>query len=354
MKPVPHVGVLAPYALADLPPELTSLAQNESFRPPSPKAVEAARGALSDAHLYPDPDWTALRSVIAAVHGVPEQAVLCGAGSMELIGALAASYLGSTDRMLTTEYAYLYFRTATQLSGAAFDLVGERDLTVDVDALIAAARPETKIVFVANPGNPTGTRIDRDALVRLRDGLAEDVLLVIDEAYGEFSDGAEASTFDLVERGNTMVLRTLSKAYGCAGLRVGWGVFPTAIATELRKVLNPNNVSGVSQSVAAAVMSDQAYMCETVSMTADLRDRFATRLRGVGLKVPVSATNFVLIVFSTDQAAAEADQALRGEGIGMRGMGGYGLPHCLRATIGDAATMDRAAACLERIVGVGR
>ncbi len=351
MKPVPHIAALAPYALADLAPELTSLAQNESLRPPSPNALEAAQRALAETHLYPDPDWTDLRAAIVGVHAVPSEAILCGAGSMELIGALASAYLSVGDRMVTTEFAYLYFRTATQLSGAAFDLAPETDLTVDVDALIGAVGPATKIVFVANPGNPTGTRIGRGALERLRNGLPDDVMLVIDEAYGEFADGLDAGVFDLVGRGNTAVLRTFSKAYGCAGLRVGWGVFPPAVAAEMRKILNPNNVSGVSQAGATAAMLDQEYMQETVRETAGIRDRFIERIRAIGLGVPESYTNFVILTFDSPEDAIAADEALRADEIAMRGMGGYGLAHCLRATIAGEAAMDRAAQSLERFAG---
>ena len=351
MKPVPHIAALAPYALAELAPELTSLAQNESFRPPSPNALAAAQTALRDAHLYPDPDWTDLRSAIAEVHAVPAEEILCGAGSMELIGALSSAYLSAGDRMLTSEFAYLYFRTATQLSGAEFDLAAERDFTVDVDTLIDTVRPETKIVFVANPGNPTGTRIGRKELLRLRDALPDKVMLVIDEAYGEFSDDPGESMFDLVGSGYTAVLRTLSKAYGCAGLRVGWGVFPPAIGSEMRKILNPNNVSGVSQAMAVAAMRDQNYMRQTVRETAGIRDRFARRVRALGIGAPDSHTNFVLLIFDSPETAAAAESALRDDGIAMRGMGGYGLAHCLRATIADEAAMQRAAQSLERFVG---
>ena len=351
MKPVPHIAALAPYALADLAPELTSLAQNESLRPPSPKVTEAVQMALAETHLYPDPDWTELRSVIAQVHSISADHILCGAGSMELIGALASSYLGAGDRMLTTEFSYLFFRTATQLSGAEFDLAPEHDLTVNVDALLDSVRPNTKIVFVANPGNPTGTRIETPALRRLRDGLSKDVMLVIDEAYGEFSDALSESTFDLVDQGNTAVLRTFSKAYGCAGFRVGWGLFPPPLAAEMRKVLNPNNVSNVSQAATAAAMRDQTYMLETVRKTTEIRDHFITEMRALNLTVPDSFANFAILVFDTAEHAQAADQALRADGIAMRAMGGYGLAHCLRATIGDEQTMQRAAACLKSFMG---
>ena len=351
MKPVPHIAALAPYALAYLAPHLTSLAQNESLRPPSPKALEAAQTALAQTHLYPDPDWTELRSAIANVHSIPIENILCGAGSMELIGALASTYLSAGDQMLTTEFAYLYFRTATQLSGAELDLAPERDFTVDVDSLMKAVHPETKIVFVANPGNPTGTHIGSDALRRLRGGLPKDVMLVVDEAYGEFSDGLGESVFDLIAEENTVVLRTFSKAYGCAGLRVGWGVFPTSVVAEMRKVLNPNNVSCVSQAAATAAMRDQSYMQQIVRETAEIRERFTARMRMLGLSVPDSHTNFVILAFDSAEEAFAADQVLRADGIAMRGMGGYGLPQCLRATIGNEQTMQRAADCLKRFMG---
>jgi len=351
MKPVPHIAALAPYALAELTPELVSLAQNESLRPPSPKALAAAQAAMADTHLYPDPDWTDLRAAISDIHSVPPETILCGAGSMELIGAVAMTYLSSGDRMLTSEFAYLFFRTATQICGAEFDLAPESGITVNVDALIEALRPETKIVFVANPGNPTGTRIKREDLERLRAALPNDVILVIDEAYGEFADGLDGGSFDLVNLGKTAVLRTFSKAYGCAGLRVGWGVFPPAIAIEMRKVLNPNNVSGVSQAMAAAAMRDLAYMQQTVRETTEIRDRFTEQMRAIGLAVPESHTNFVMLAFDTPDTALAADNALRADGLAMRGMGGYGLAHCLRATIADAPTMHRAAQSLARFMG---
>jgi len=344
LRPNPHIAALAPYGLADLsaPPgkRLISLAQNESAMPPCPGAVEAAGAALADARLYPDPDWRELRAAIAGIHGLNPKLILCGCGSMELIGALAAAYLGSDDRALTTTYGYLFFRTATRLAGAEIDLAPEAELTVDVDALLSMVRPDTRIVFVANPGNPTGTRIARADLLRLRDGLPGDVLLIIDEAYGEFADVPGEAMFDLAARGNTVILRTFSKVYGLAGMRIGWGVFPPKIAEQLRKILNPNNITTASQAAAAAAMRDQAHMRSVRDETADRRDRFAAEMRGLGLGVPESHSNFALLRFASAEAARAADQALRAEGILMRPMGGYGLADCLRATIGTEADMQ--------------
>lgn len=351
IPPVPHVAAMAAYALADLSaPEgkrLVSLSQNESLRGPSPEAIAAAREAAAAPHLYPDPDWTALRTAIAEVHGLTCDHILCGNGSLDLIGAIARAYCGPGDAALAPAHAYPYFRTATLMTGARFDTAPETGVTADIDALLAAVRPDTRVIFVANPGNPTGTRVPRDELLRLREGLRGDILLVIDEAYGEFADHLGERMFDLVERGDTVVLHTFSKAYGLAGMRVGWGLFPPAVAREIRKLLNPNNVALPGQAAGHAAMLDQAHMRATCAETARIRDSFAEQVRTLGLTVPESFTNFTLIRFPSPQAAAAAHGFLSSEGVFLRPQGGAGLPDCLRATTGPAEDMDLAAALLK-------
>lgn len=351
IRPVAHVGAMSPYALADLhAPEgkrLISLSQNESLRAPSPHAVDAAAKAVSAGHLYPNPDWSELCAALSELHGVPAGSILCGNGSMELIACLAQAFAGEQRSVLAPAQAYPFFRTAAYLARAGFYTAPEDDGHVSVDALLQAVRPDTGIVFVANPGNPTGTRIPRIELLRLRESLDDTVLLVIDEAYGEFSDHLNEPMFDLVDRGDTIVLRTFSKAYGLAGLRVGWGVFPAAIAQEIRKTMNPNNISLAGQAAAVAALEDQAYMLETCRQTAVLRDAFRTRLLQVGYDVPESFTNFVLIRLRNTEEAQILDETLRLEGVFLRPQGGVGLGHCLRATIGVAQDLDIAAALLE-------
>lgn len=343
ISPNSHIAEMAPYALADLGVAPNSrpimLAQNESALPPSPLVDIAVKEALASSQLYPDPDWTELRTAIAEIHDIAPQRILCGAGSMELIDCLVRCYAGPGDRVLSTQYGYAFFQTATLAVGATFDAAPEHGLSVSVDAILATVQPETRIVLIANPGNPTGTRIGRSELVRLRDILRNDILLIVDEAYGEFADSPGETIFDLVERDNTVVLRTFSKAYGLAGMRVGWGLFPPTIATEMRKILTPNNVSAAGQAAAAAAMLDQSYMRAACNQITDRRDRSISGLRNLGLDVPDSFTNFVLIRFSGDDAAGRADRALRAEGVVMRGMAGYGLADCLRATIGGEADM---------------
>ena len=343
IHPNPHVASMDAYGLANIAPpsgkRLVSLCQNESFRPPSPQAMDAAAMAIRDQYLYPDPDWSNLRDAIARLHGIDPIGILCGNGSLDLIGCLARAYLKPGDAALAPVHAYPFFRTATLCAGARFDVAPEHDLCVDMDALIAAICPETRIVFVANPGNPTGTRLPQAELLRLREALADSVMLVIDEAYGEFADHLNESSFHLVGLGNTVVLRTFSKAYGLAGARVGWGLFPPAIAQEVRKLLNPNNVSALSQTMAVAALKDQAYMHETCERTARVRDRFCAEIADLHLEVPRSFTNFALIRFPSSRAAQSADRYLRAEGVFLRAQTGAGLPDCLRATIGVADDM---------------
>ena len=353
IKPARHVEKMMPYVLADLEaPEgvhLVSMAQNESLRPPSPKAVEAAAGALKNVAEYPDPDWNELRLAIAKVHNIPAENILCGAGSMELIACITQAYLEPGTRALSTQYGYAFFKTATQFANAGYIQAAETGLMVSVDALVETVTADTKVVFVANPGNPTGTRISNTELVRLRELLPDNILLVIDEAYGEFSDGIDPPVFDLIDRGNTIVLRTFSKAYGLAGMRVGWGLFPSDILSEVRKLLNPNNISFASQAAATAAMLDQPYMKETCKLTAQIRDKFIGDLGKTGIVTDKSFTNFSLLQFQNATLAGQAFGALREEGIVMRNMAGYGLGNCLRATIAGENEMQRAAEILKNL-----
>ncbi len=350
IQAVPNVAAMAGYALADLgDARAVSLAQNESAFPPSPAALVAGRTALKDSALYPDPDWRALRATIAGIHPVDAGTLLCGAGSMELIGCLVRAFAGPGDTVLGTEYGYLFVATAAQQAGAAYVKAPETDLTVSVDAILARVDATTRMVFVCNPGNPTGTRIANAEIVRLREALSRDVLLVVDQAYAEFDDQDHGAIFDLVARGDTVVTRTFSKAYALAGLRVGWGAFPPAIGAEVRKLLNPNNIAAPSQAIATAAMADQGHMRMIVSETAALRDAVADRLRTAGYTVPASHANFLLIRFRDAETASRADRALREAGLILRGMAGYGLADALRATIGPPEAMARMAETLEAL-----
>lgn len=343
LKAAAHIEAMSAFALANFGGyDRPTLAQNESAFLPSPKAITAGQDAIARSHLYPDPDWTVLREAIAKAYGVERELILCGAGSMDLIACTIAAFAGLGDEVLATAYAYNFAASATARANAVYVKVAECDLAVSVDSIVAAVTPATRIVFVCNPGNPTGTCIRNAELLRLRAALRGDVLLVIDQAYGEFDDQDPQAIFALVARGDTVVLRTLSKAYGLAGARVGWGLFSPSVAAEIRKLQNSNQVTTPSLAMAVAAVEDQAYMRETVARTGAIRDRFAQDLRAAGYGVPESRTNFVLIRFADAAAAAAADAALRGAGTIVRSLGGYGLTDCLRATVGPQEMMDRA------------
>ncbi|MEO1194178.1 MAG: histidinol-phosphate transaminase [Pseudomonadota bacterium] len=357
IAPRPHVAAMAAYPLPDVgrggeePP--ISLAQNESFQPPSLAAQSAAQAALANGQLYADPGWNRLRAAIARQHGLDPATLLCGAGSMDLIAALAQAYLGPGTAALIPAQGYLFFRTATQLSGARVDLAPEVDFAVDHQALLRALQPDSKILFVADPANPTGTFKGAAWLRQLRTALPEDLLLVIDQAYGEFVDPQESDLFDLVQRGDTVILRTFSKAYGLAGLRCGWGCFPSAFAQEVAKFLFGGNPSGPSQAAATAAMDDQASMRALVAETGKRRQILTQRLRGLGITVPESHTNFLLLVFPDASVAALADQRLREAGLVLRPMASYDLPQALRLTIGPEPALDRVVAILEDLRAEG-
>lgn len=355
----PHVAAMAAYPLpapAD-DPLCVGLAQNESAFPPSPLAIAAAERAARNAALYPDAGWVDLRAALAEVHGIDANGIVCGVGSMDLISGLFQTFVGPGDTVVGSQYGYLFPATAAQQVGAQLLHADERNFTVDVDALAARAggdagvaateKNPARMVFVCNPGNPTGTRIPNAEIVRLRSQLDDRTLLVVDQAYGEFDDQDQQSAFDLVARGDTVVLRTLSKAYGLAGLRVGWGYFPLRVADELRKVMNPNNLSCIAQAMAEVAVRDQSYMRHVVAQTAAVRDEFAKRLRAMGYPIPESHTNFVLIPFEDASLCQRVDRALQDAGFMLRGMSGYGLPHCLRATVGTAEQMSDVADLLE-------
>jgi histidinol-phosphate aminotransferase/N-methylhydantoinase B len=342
---------MEPYALPDTSAaaglEPIVLAQNEHAYPPSARVRQAISDALDQAQLYSDSDWTELRSAIAEVHDLDPGNIVCGCGSMELMSALMLAYLSPAERILMTEYGYLFMRTLARLVGAQVDSAAEPDYRVDVDNIIGALRPDTKLVFIVNPGNPCGSLLHNDEIRRLRAALPQDVLLLVDEAYAEFvDDGFHSPLFDLAEQGNTVITRTFSKIYGLAGLRVGWGYFPGAIRDQLRKVLNPGSVTSLSQVAARAAMQDQVAVVEARGLIAGQRDYLTSAIGDLGLRVVPSQTNFILVDFETDKRAASAYRFLRDHRLIVRPMAGYGLPACLRITIGKPEQMQLTARTL--------
>ncbi len=352
IRPAEAVASLSLYVVPELEADEgdATLSRNESAFRPSPNAIAAARDLAPEVRIYPDPNWTELRKAIAEVHSLDQESILCGMGSLELIACLARAYAAAGDDVLVTDHCYAFVATAAAQAGARIARAREIDFTVSGDRIAAAVTPATRIAFVCNPGNPTGTAIPNSEIVRLRAKLPDDLLLVIDQAYGEFTDASDSPlpAFDLVAGGNTVVLRTFSKAYALAGARVGWGYFPPAVGRQVRKLLLPNSVAAASQAMALAAVRDQGHMRRTVEKTEELRDGFREQALSLGIESPASRTNFVLLKFPGVEAADAADRTLKADGLRLRRMSPSGLPECLRATVCAAPVMGRALGALRK------
>ena len=353
LMPRSHLRDLKPYELpsgiAAEKVEPLRLDQNENFAAASERALIAAREACGSSPRYPDPDARALREAIAALHGLEPERIVCARGAMELISLLANVYLEPGVSAVVSEYGYLYFRTAIRLAGAEALQAAEPGKRVDPELMAAQVREDTRLVFLANPGNPTGSFLSRSALLRLREVLPESIVLVIDEAYAEFVPlDAYRACFDLVDQGNTVVLRTFSKIYGLAGMRAGWGYFPPEIATHLRIVQQPNGISSPAQAAATAAIGDQRHVDGSRQRTSEIRSAFIESLQGIGLDPLPSCGNFVLVRFDSPAAAEQADAHLRSNAIAVRGVTSYGLPDCLRVTLGTEEEMQRVVSSLAR------
>ena len=353
LKPRDYLRYLAPYELPkkfsveDIPPLL--LAQNENYTEASIKALEAARGACANSTRYPDPDTVHLCNSIADLHGIDPDRIVCARGAMELISLLAMVYLEPGASAVTSQFGYLYFQTATELAGARIIKAPEPRLIVDPAAIGDCVDKATRIVFIANPGNPTGSYLNKSDLIRIRSSLPDSVLLVIDEAYAEFVEpNLYQACFEMADEGATVVLRTFSKIYGLAGLRIGWGYFPFEIATLLRVFQQPNSVTGPGQAAATAATQDQQHVVSLQERTIQIRNSFTESLYTLGLNPLSSQTNFVLVRFQSSAAAASADVHLRSDAIVVRRMDGYGLPDCLRITLGTPEQMQRVTDSLTR------
>jgi histidinol-phosphate aminotransferase len=351
-QPRPHVLSLAPFALAErsVAPHLRAihLAQNENAAPPGAAALAAMQAALAGLNRYPEADAVTLRRAIAAAENLPADRIVCGAGSMELLALLAQAYLGPDDEIVISEYGYVFFRTVAELVGARFVLAPERDFRPDVDAMLARVGPRTRLLFLANPNNPTGSLLSRAELRSLRASLRSDIMLVVDAAYAEYVTEPDYEPgIELVDAAaNTVMIRTFSKVHGLAGLRVGWGYFPPAIADVVNRLRHPNNVGSVAIAAAAAAIADRAHVADVRAANADLRSWFSRELRQIGLAPCESHGNFVLLPFASSGDAAAVKDFLKSQGILIRPMTAYGLDRCLRITLG---TRDELAAVLDAL-----
>lgn len=326
------------------------LSSNESALGPSPKAVAAYEAAAASLVRYPDGAATDLKAAIAEVHGLDPANLICGAGSDEILCLVCRAYAGPGDEIIHTEHGFLMYGIYARSVGATPVVVPEINLTADVDAILAAVTDATRIVFLANPNNPTGTVLSADEVARLRDGLREDIVLVLDGAYAEFEedtdyDGAFAMA---ASTENTVVTRTFSKIYGLASLRVGWATASRTIIETLERLRSPFNINGAALAAAAAAMRDTAHTAASQAHNVKWMGVVLQRLRALGLEIVGESANFVLPKFPDvpGKTAPDADTFLQSKGLIVRSVENYGLPDHLRITIGTDEEVDEVLAAL--------
>jgi len=362
MTPTPKPGVLdiSPYvggrATAPGAAQVHKLSSNESAFGASPMAIKAFQSTAGGLGLYPEGSAKILRDAIAEAYGLDAARIVCGNGSGELLTLLATAYLRPGDEVMFTEHGFLVYRIATLSSSAVPVVVPEKNLHADVDAMLAAVTPRTRLVYLANPNNPTGSYLPHDEVRRLHAGLSADTLLVIDSAYAEYvrrndyETGIEmVATFQ-----NVVMTRTFSKIYALAGLRVGWAYCPASVADVLNRIRGPFNVSEPAQLAAVAALHDKRHVEAAFAHNEKWRDWLTAEIRKCDLRVDDSVGNFVLIHFPREKgrSAQDADAFLTARGLILRGVANYALPDCLRLTVGseeaNRLVVDALAAFMKR------
>jgi histidinol-phosphate aminotransferase len=330
----PYVGGEAAIAGAT---RIIRLASNESALGPSPKAVAAYRAVAEEIFRYPDGGSTELRGAIAASLGLDETRIVCGTGSDELIALLARCYAGPGDEVIYSRHGFLMYPLAAEAAGATPIAVPERNLTTDADAVLSAVGPRTRLVYLANPNNPTGSYLDRDTVLRLHRNLPKRVMLVLDAAYAEFvtRNDYDAGLELAAGEANVVMLRTFSKIHALAGLRVGWLYGSAGVADVLNRVRGTFNVGLPAQAAAIASLADHEALQRARAHNERWRPWLEDRIRELGLAVNPGVANFVLARFGDDPGRAEAAREfLKSRFILVRQMGAYHLPEYLRITVG--------------------
>ncbi|MBA3911302.1 MAG: histidinol-phosphate transaminase [Rhodobacter sp.] len=356
IKPQPGILDIALYegGKAHLPgvANAVKLSSNENPFGASDKAKEAFHRTVHGLHRYPSTDHAALRAAIAEVHGLDAARIICGAGSGEVLASLCQAYAGPRDEVVFTEHSFLMYPTYTLAVGATPVEVAERERTVDVDAILAACNRRTKLVFLANPNNPTGTMVSAAEVVRLAEGLPPQALLVLDGAYAEYVEGYDGGAALVDARDNVVMTRTFSKVYGLGGLRIGWGYGPKHVIDVLNRIRGPFNLSTTQLETAEAAVRDQDFVAKCRGENARMRSWLAGALAELGVPSDTSMANFILARFASTAEAEACDAFLQGLGLIVRRVSGYRLPHCLRITIGDESACRQVAHAVAQFKGV--
>ncbi len=320
--------------------KLHKLSSNETPLGPSPAAIAAYRDAAASLELYPDGGATALREAIGATHGINPDRIVCGAGSDEILHLIANAFIGPGDEAIYTEHGFLVYPIVIRSMGGTPVVAPEVELTANVDAILARLTARTRVIFLANPNNPTGTYLPFSEIRRLHANLPPDVVLVLDAAYAEYvrRNDYESGIELAGSAENVIMTRTFSKIYGLAGLRIGWGYGSAHILDVIHRIRGPFNVSSPAIAAGVAAIRDRAHTDGAVAHNEEWLARLTTEIAALGLKVTPSVANFVLVHFpeTKGRTAADADAFLVKRGVVVRRIEAYGLPNALRVTIGSA------------------
>lgn len=356
IRPIPQPGILdiAPYlpGKSGAPgSNAVKLSANESPLGASPRAMEAFRAAAEHLEIYPEGSSKILRTALAEVHGIDPDRIVCGNGSDDLLHLLAQTYLGGGDEAVMNRYGFSVYPIITKATGASIVMVEETDYTADVDALLAAVTDRTKVIWLANPNNPTGTYLSDAEVRRLHAGLRPDILLVIDSAYAEYVTAADYSVgLDLVrETQNVVMVRTFSKM-GLAAARIGWMVGPAHVVDAINRIRGPFNVNLPAQLAGAAATRDVEFTARLREHNARWRDWLTSELQSNYMRVIPSQANFIMVLFADAASAAMAFETLRERGLIVREIGpSYGIANGLRISIGSEAAMIGVAGILKAL-----
>jgi histidinol-phosphate aminotransferase len=354
IRPVPQAGILdiAPYlpGKSGAPgSKAIKLSANESPLGASPAAVAAFAEAAAHLEIYPEGSSRLLREALGEVHGIDPASIVCGNGSDDLLHLLAQTYLGEGDEAVMNRYGFSVYPIITQAAGARIVMVDERDFCADVDALLGAVTERTKVVWLANPNNPTGTYLPDAEVRRLHAGLRPDILLVIDNAYAEYVTAADftVGTALVREADNVVMVRTFSKM-GLAAARIGWMVGPDHVVDAIHRIRGPFNVNLPAQMAGAAATRDTAFTERLRQYNAEWRDWLTAELAGNRMRVIPSQANFVMVLFETPELATKAFETLLSAGYVVREIGkSYGIDHGLRISIGPEEAMRGVARVLK-------
>ncbi|SLN20119.1 Histidinol-phosphate aminotransferase 2 [Aquimixticola soesokkakensis] len=321
--------------------EVLKLSANENPYGCSDKAKAAFLRTAQTLNRYPGTDHRALRAAIGEVHGLDPDRLICGVGSDEVLQFIVQAYAGEGDEIITTQHGFSMYPILAKMVGATPVTVGEDERVIDVDAILAAVTTRTRVVFLANPANPTGTMVERGEMERLAAGLPRSVLLVHDGAYAEFVENFDGGAALVDAYPNVIMTRTFSKIYGLGGLRVGWGYASREIIDVLTRLRQPFNLSEIQMATAEAAVRDRDFVERCRTENAKWREWLRNALVQMGVGCDASHANFVLARFENPQEAEACNAALRADGIIVRPVKSYGLPQALRITVGDESACRR-------------